>query len=67
MLNQIDLQYTPVTTMNSEMRTLCFIFPMSIEAAPFLERVEVIREWSSGKAWRREAFFEGRRLLIVKC
>ncbi|MBM4326845.1 MAG: 5'-methylthioadenosine/S-adenosylhomocysteine nucleosidase [Deltaproteobacteria bacterium] len=53
--------------MNSEMRALCFVFPMGIEAAPFLERVEVRREWSSGKAWRREAFFEGRHLLIVKC
>jgi nucleoside phosphorylase len=53
--------------MNSEMRTLCLVFPMNIEAAPFLERIEVRREWSSGKARYREVFFEGHHLLIAKC
>ncbi len=46
---------------------LCFIFPMGVEAYQFLHRVEVRRRWKRGKATYREAFFEGRRLLIVRC
>ena len=52
---------------NKENGLLCLIFPMGIEAHQFIHRVEVRRRWKRGKATYREAFFEGNRLLIVRC
>lgn len=54
-------------TANKGNSLLCLIFPMGIEAHQFIHRVEVRRRWNRGKATYREAFFEGRRLLIVRC
>ncbi len=45
---------------------LCIVFPMGIEAYPFLRRVEVRRRWTKNKAVYREAFFEGNSLLIIR-
>jgi len=45
---------------------LCIVFPMGIEAYPFLHRVEVRRRWTKNKAVYREAFFEGNSLLIIR-
>ncbi len=53
--------------MNRENHLLCFVFPMGMEAYPFLQRVEVRRRWRNGAAVYREAFFEGRDLMIVRC
>ena len=53
--------------MNRENHLLCFVFPMGMEAYPFLHRVEVRKRWRTGSAVYREAFFEGRDLLIVRC
>lgn len=39
---------------------------MGIEAHQFIHRVEVRRRWKKGKATYRDAFFEGKRLLIVR-
>jgi adenosylhomocysteine nucleosidase len=47
-------------------KTLCIVFPMGIEAYPFLKRVEVRRRWTKNKAVYREAFFEGTSVLIVR-
>ena len=52
--------------MHREKAPLCIVFPMGIEAHPFLSRVEVIRRWTRNKAVYREAFFEGHSLLIVR-
>jgi nucleoside phosphorylase len=61
-------QYIPYpASMNRENRLLCFVFPMGMEAYPFLQRVEVRRRWRNGAAVYRQAFFEGRDLLIVRC
>lgn len=40
---------------------------MGIEAYQFIHRVEVRHRWKKGKAIYRDAFFEGMRLLIVRC
>ncbi len=45
---------------------LCLVFPMGMEQYPFLHRVEVKRRWKSGNAIFREAFFEGRIVLVVR-
>jgi adenosylhomocysteine nucleosidase len=52
---------------NKENSPLCFVFPMGIEAHQFIHRLEVRRRWNKGKATYREAFFEGTRLLVVRC
>ncbi len=52
---------------NKENSPPCFVFPMGIEAHQFIHRVEVRRRWKKGKAIYRDAFFEGMRLLIVRC
>lgn len=46
---------------------LCLVFPMGLELGPFLRRVEVKSRWNVRKATYREVFFEGRRLLLVRC
>jgi len=53
--------------MNSQNRQLCIVFPMGMEAYPFLRRVEVLSRRQAGKAVYRDAFFEGHRLTIVRC
>jgi adenosylhomocysteine nucleosidase len=53
--------------MNRQNRHLCIVFPMGIEAYPFLRRVEVLSRRRVGKAVYREAFFEGHRLTVVRC
>jgi adenosylhomocysteine nucleosidase len=53
--------------MNRENRMLCLVFPLGMEAGPFLRRVEIVRRWTKGKATYREVFFEGTRLLAVRC
>lgn len=45
----------------------CFVFPMGMEAHPFLKRVEVRSRRKVGKAVYREAFFEGHTILVVRC
>jgi adenosylhomocysteine nucleosidase len=52
--------------MHREKAPLCIVFPMGIEAYPFLKRVEVIRRWARNRAVYREAFFEGHHLVIVR-
>jgi nucleoside phosphorylase len=52
--------------MHREKTRLCIVFPMGIEAYPFLKRVEVIRRWTRNKVVYREAFFEGHSLVIVR-
>ncbi len=52
--------------MHREKAPLCIIFPMGIEAYPFLKRVEVTRRWTRNKAVYREAFFEGNSLIVVR-
>ncbi|MEJ2715583.1 MAG: hypothetical protein P8182_00330 [Deltaproteobacteria bacterium] len=52
--------------MNRENRALCLVFPMGIELAPLLRRVEVVRRWKRGAATYREVFFEGHTLVVVR-
>jgi adenosylhomocysteine nucleosidase len=52
--------------MHQQKPLLCIVFPMGIEAYPFLRRVEVVRRWTREKVTFREAFFEGKSLLIVR-
>ena len=52
--------------MNSENRTICLVFPMGMELAPFLHRVEVRERWKEGKATFRHAYFEGTPLILVR-
>lgn len=63
----IGLLYTPKKTMNRENRPLCVVFPLGIEAYPFLRRVEVRSRRSRNKAVYRKVFFEGHTLTVVKC
>ena len=53
--------------MDKENRVPCLVFPMGLEAYPFLKRVEVRSRRQAGRAVYREAFFEGCELMIVKC
>ena len=53
--------------MNRENRMLCFVFALGVEAYPFLRRVEVTRRWRRGSATYRTAYFEGHRILALKC
>lgn len=53
--------------MNRENRPICVVFPLGMEAYPFLRRVEVRSRRSRNKAVYRTAFFEGRVLSVVKC
>jgi adenosylhomocysteine nucleosidase len=53
--------------MNRENNMLCIVFALGMEAYPFLRRVEVTQRWRRGSATYRTAFFEGRRLVAVKC
>ncbi|MCA1959340.1 MAG: hypothetical protein LDL33_00990 [Desulfomonile sp.] len=52
--------------MNRENTSLCLVFAMGMEASPFLARVEVRHRWKNGKTTYREAFFEGRSVLVVR-
>jgi adenosylhomocysteine nucleosidase len=52
--------------MNRENHGLCIVFPMGMEAYPFLKRVEVTHRSRAGKAVYREAFFEGKSISIVR-
>ncbi|MDQ7784045.1 MAG: hypothetical protein RDU20_14270 [Desulfomonilaceae bacterium] len=52
--------------MNRKNRGPCIVFPMGMEAYPFLRRVEVTHRSRMGKAIYREAFFEGHTLSIVR-
>ena len=53
--------------MNRENLGPCIVFPMGMEAHPFLNRVEVISRIKMGKAVYREVFFEGSYLHVVRC
>jgi adenosylhomocysteine nucleosidase len=53
--------------MNRENADLCIVFPMGMEAYPFLRRVQVLRRWKSGSATYREVFFEGNVFMTVRC
>lgn len=53
--------------MNRENPSLCIVFPLGMEAFPFLRRVQVLRRWKKGKATYREVFFEGKIFLTVRC
>ena len=53
--------------MNRENLGPCIVFPMGMEAYPFLNRVEVISRIKMGKAVYREVFFEGSYLHVVRC
>jgi adenosylhomocysteine nucleosidase len=55
-----------VRVMNKQNYIVCIVFPMGIEAYPFLHRVEIRRRRVVGKTVIREAFFEGENLLIVR-
>ncbi|WP_157212204.1 hypothetical protein [Desulfomonile tiedjei] len=46
---------------------VCIVFPMGMEQFPFLQRLEVRKRWRSGHAVYREAYFEGRTILVVRC
>jgi adenosylhomocysteine nucleosidase len=52
---------------NRENRPICLVFPMGMEMAPFMRRVEVKSRWTRGKATYRIVYFEGRLLLTVRC
>jgi adenosylhomocysteine nucleosidase len=52
---------------NRENADLCVVFPMGMEAHPFLRRVQVLRRWKSGRATYREVFFEGSVFMTVRC
>lgn len=49
-----------------ENSSLCLVFPMGIEAHPFLKRVETRNRRKIGKAILRECFFEGTRFLTLR-
>jgi adenosylhomocysteine nucleosidase len=53
--------------MNRENRPICVVFPLGMEAYPFLRRVEVRSRRTRNKAVYRSAFFEGRLISVVKC
>jgi adenosylhomocysteine nucleosidase len=63
---RIGIIYISRFNMDREKGPLCIVFPMGIEAHPFLKRVEVTRRWTRNRAVYREAFFEGHSLLIVR-
>lgn len=46
---------------------VCIVFPLGMEQFPFLHRLEVRKRWRSGHAVYREAYFEGRTILVVRC
>ena len=52
--------------MKKENYTFCFVFPMGLEARPFLKRAETKRRWKIGHATHREVFFEGNMILVVR-
>ncbi len=45
----------------------CFVFPMGVEAYPFLNRVEILSRKRIGGATYRTAFFEGSHIMVVRC
>lgn len=45
----------------------CFVFPMAVEASPFLKRLEVVSRKRTGGATYRTALFEGTHILVVRC
>ncbi len=53
--------------MNRENRPICVVFPLGMEAYPFLRRVEVRSRRTRNKAVYRNVFFEGRIFSVVKC
>ena len=53
--------------MNRENTQICLVFAMGMEMGPFLKRGQLLRRWTRGKAAFREVFFEGDRLLVVRC
>lgn len=53
--------------MNRENADLCIVFPMGMEAHPFLRRVQVLRRWKTGGATYRDVFFEGSVFMTVRC
>ncbi len=53
--------------MNKKNGPICLAFAMGIEAAPFLHRVETKERWNRGGATYRSVFFEGERLLVIRC
>ncbi len=52
---------------NKENYSFCFVFPMGIEAHPFLKRVETRNRRRIGRAILRDCFFEGREFLVLRC
>lgn len=56
-----------MVTVNRENANFCIVFPLGMEAYPFLRRVQVLRRWQKGKATYREVFFEGKVFLTVRC
>ena len=52
---------------HKENYSLCVVFPMGIEAHPFLKRIETRNRSKIGKAVLRECFFEGREFLVLRC
>lgn len=51
---------------HKENYSLCIVFPMGIEAHPFLKRVETRNRSKLGKAILRRCFFEGREFLVLR-
>ncbi len=51
---------------HKENYSLCLVFPMGIEAHPFLKRVETRNRSKLGKAVLRKCFFEGREFLVLR-
>ncbi|MFH1114573.1 MAG: hypothetical protein V1792_11680 [Pseudomonadota bacterium] len=52
--------------MNRKNRGPCIVFPMGLEAYPFLRRIEVTHRSRIGKAVYRDAFFEGKTFTVVR-
>lgn len=55
-----------MNSLHKETYSLCLVFPMGIEAYPFLKRVETRHRSKIGKAILRECFFEGERFLVLR-
>lgn len=51
---------------HKENYSLCVVFPMGIEAYPFLKRVETRGRSKVGKSIFRKCFFEGTEFLVVR-
>lgn len=50
----------------SENPPICFVFALGLEAAPFIENLQVLRTWRKGKSRHWQAMVNGTQIRIVR-